>query len=98
MLRELLAQGLAELACGARLGEYLPRDGHDAVEVDAVETALVVAVAVELLGQDRLGERPEKQAVVGGDRMHGPALHHEPYDLAVEDQRFELAGVERGEP
>ena len=99
MLREALAERLAELPIGAGLlGEHIARGRHDRVEVDAVEPTPVVAVVAELLGQDRLRERPKREAVVRGDGVHGAALDHQPDHLAVQDQRFELTGVEVGQP
>ena len=54
----------------------------------------VVAVGVELLGEHALGERAQHEAVVGGDGVDGSALHDEPHDAAVEEQRLQFGGVE----
>ncbi len=56
--------------------------------------AAVVAVRVELLGQDRLGQRPQREAVIGRDRVDRSSLDDEAHDPAVQDQRLELGGLE----
>ena len=51
-------------------------------------------MGAQLLEEDRLGERAEHEAVVGGDDVHGAALHDETNDLAVEEQALQLAWTE----
>ena len=73
-----------------RAREHVAGVGHHRVDVDAVEAALEVGVGAQLLGQDRLGERAQHEAVVGGDDVDGAALHGEPNHLAVEQERLQL--------
>ena len=52
---------------------------------------------VQLLGEDRLGERPQDETVVGRNGVHCAPLHDEPHDLPVQQQGFQLRDVEIGE-
>ena len=55
-------------------------------------------MGVQLLDQNRLGERAEHEAVVGGDDMHGAPLHDEAHHLTVEEEFLEFGGIEVHEP
>jgi hypothetical protein len=44
----------------------------------------------QLLRHDRLGQRAQDSTVVGGDRVHGAALHAEPHDRALDQERLQL--------
>ena len=78
--------------------EDLPRAVHHVVEVDSLEAVLVGLMSMQLLDQNRLGERAEHEAVVGGDDMHGAPLHDEAHHLAVEEEFLEFGGIEVHEP
>ncbi len=68
--------------------------GHHGIEVDTAEEWTVVAVGVELLGEHALGEWAQHEAVVGGHGVDGSALHDEPHNAALEEQRLQFGGIE----
>ena len=51
-------------------------------------------VREQLLGEDRLGEATEEEAVVGIDDVDGAALHHQPHDPLVRSATLQRADLE----
>ena len=97
-VRESFRHRVAELALRERaFGEELPGEVEHRLEVEPRERRPEVAVCRQLLVEHRLHQRPELQAVVGGDEVQRAAHHHDAHDCTVEHQLRELFGAEPDE-
>jgi hypothetical protein len=69
----------------ARFGEDAGGVLHDGVELNVHESRRVVAMRMQLLSEQRLRERTEHEAVIGGHRVHRSSLRDEPNHLTIQE-------------
>ena len=93
------AEHRSELGARERLlRERRGRVREDGREVDALEGGRRVAVPSQLGVQHRLHQRPEQEAVLGGDEVDRPAHDDDPHDVASDEAVGERLRSEAVDP
>ena len=85
----------AALSCGCvrGLGGSAAPTAIGAVRSTSRQHGREVAMVAQLLFQHRLRQRPDRQAVGGGEQMDRAADRRRAHDAALDQQRVELRGV-----